>query len=499
MTEARLTVNETADWLRGVAPQGARLTLDSRTAASGDVFVALKGANVDGLDWAAKAIAQGASAVLYEPREAAVDLPVPSAAVADLRRGLGVIASDFYGRPSEKMAGVGVTGTNGKTSVSHWTSALLTRLGVPCAAIGTIGTFFEGKQFPAPALTTPDAASTQTLFRDLQRAGAAGFAIEASSIGLDQGRLLGTAFRTAVFTNLTRDHLDYHGTFEAYEAAKAILFDWPGLQCAVINGDDACGRRFIERTVKRGVRTIAYTIEGRAFEGAEVLSAASIHPAAAGTGFTACWQGRAHDVSVKALGRFNVSNLLATAGAALSLGLAPDDVFAGLATLTPPAGRLQAVTDGEGPLCVVDYAHTPDALEKALSALRETATHRGGRLVAVFGAGGDRDHGKRPLMGEVAARLADAVVVTSDNPRSEAPQSIIDMILAGCGEAKSLTATADRAEAIEAVVAGAEASDVILVAGKGHEDYQEIQGVKHHFSDVETVAKALADRRARND
>ena len=499
MTEVRLTANEAAKWLRQTVAPTARITLDSRTVRLGDVFVALKGEKADGLQWAEKAVAQGAAAVLYEPRETAPAVSVPAAAVADLRRELGVIASDFYGRPSEKMAGVGVTGTNGKTSISHWVSALLTHLGTPCAAMGTIGTFFKGEQFPAPALTTPDAASTQTLFDDLLHAGAAAFAIEASSIGLDQGRLLGTDFKTAVFTNLTRDHLDYHGTFEAYEAAKAILFDWPSLSCAVINADDACGRRFIARTVARGVRTIAYTIEGREVQGAEMLGATAIHPASAGTAFAIVWQGKTHDVSVKSLGRFNVSNLLAAAGAALSLGMESEAVFAGLEKLTPPAGRLQVVPCEKGPLCVVDYAHTPDALEKALTALRETASHRGGRLTAVFGAGGDRDHGKRPLMGEVASRLADAVVVTSDNPRTEDPQSIIDMILSGCGKAPALTAIANRAEAIRRAVGEADGRDVILVAGKGHEDYQEIQGVKHHFSDVETVAQALASRQARND
>lgn len=495
MTEAQGTVERTVAWLKTCTKPEVEMTLDSRAVKPGDVFAALKGAKTDGLAWAEKAAAAGAAAVLYEPRETVPALAVPSLAVPELRQQLGFIASAFYGEPSSKMTGVGITGTNGKTSISHWVSALLTHLGRPCAAIGTIGTFFKGSRFPAPALTTPDAASTQTLFKSLKTAGAEAFAIEASSIGLDQGRLSGTVFETAVFTNLTRDHLDYHGTFEAYEAAKARLFDWPGLTCAVINADDACGRRFIERTVKRGVRTIAYTVTDERAEGAQMLAARAIRPTAAGTAFTALWQGKEYDVAVRAIGRFNVSNLLAVAGTAMSLGYEPAEVFAALGELEPPAGRLQRVASDDGPLCVVDYAHTPDALEKVLTALRETAEHRGGKLRVVFGAGGDRDHGKRPLMGETASRLADAVTVTSDNPRSEDPQSIIDMITAGCGKARTLVTEPDRRLAIEATVAAASPCDVVLVAGKGHEDYQEIQGVKHHFSDVEVVQAALAARR----
>lgn len=496
MTEAQCTVEETVAWLKTCTKPGAEITLDSRAVKPGDVFVALKGAKADGLAWAEKAAAAGAAAVLYEPREAAPSLsvPVPSLSVPELRRRLGFIASAFYGEPSFEMVGIGITGTNGKTSISHWVSALLTCLGQPCAAIGTIGTFFKGSRFPAPALTTPDAASTQTLFKALKTAGAEAFAIEASSIGLDQGRLSGTAFKTAVFTNLTRDHLDYHGTFEAYEAAKARLFDWPGLACAVINADDACGRRFIERTVKRGVRTIAYTVSDETAAGAQMLAARTIRPTASGTAFTALWQGKEYDVAVRAIGRFNVLNLLAVVGTALSLGCEAAEVFATLSELDPPAGRLQRVASDEGPLCVVDYAHTPDALEKVLTALRETAEHRGGKLRVVFGAGGDRDHGKRPLMGETASRLADAVTVTSDNPRSEDPQSIIDMITAGCKAARTLMTEPDRRRAIEATVAEASPCDVVLVAGKGHEDYQEILGVKHHFSDVEVVRAALVAR-----
>lgn len=497
-----MTTSETASarnvtaWLRRTVSSTADITLDSRAVKPGSVFVALKGARCDGLLWARKAIQAGAAAVLYEPRDETPALSVPSLAVPGLRRMLGVVASDFYGAPSSLMAGIGITGTNGKTSISHWTSALLTHLGRPCAAIGTIGTFFKGERFPSPSLTTPDAASTQTLMKQLHAAGAGAFAIEASSIGLEQGRLDGTTFKTAVFTNLTRDHLDYHKTLEAYEAAKAILFDWPGLACAVINAEDAAGRRLAARTVGRGVRTIAYaTRETAALENVEVLRADEIRPTDSGTAFVVHWQGRRYEVQARTLGRFNVSNLLAAAGAVLSLGEDPERVMAQLSRIEPPAGRLQVLAQENAPLCVVDYAHTPDALEKVLVALRDTVGHRGGRLRVIFGAGGDRDHGKRPLMGMTASRLADAVVVTSDNPRSEDPASIIDMVLAGCGEARSLESIIDRREAIMKTVFAAEARDVILVAGKGHEDYQEIMGVKHHFSDVEVVRDALKRRK----
>ena len=313
-------------------------------------------------------------------------------------------------------------------------------------------------------------------------------------------RLDGTAIETAVFTNLTRDHLDYHKTTQAYEAAKAVLFDWPGLKTAVINADDAAGRRFIVRTLERGVRTIATSLyEDCVVDGCEMLTAARITHDESGMRFTLCWQGKCHEVATKVFGRFNVSNFLSAAGAALSLGFDVEAICRALETLHAPVGRLQSVTRPQAPLAVVDYAHTPDALEKVLCALRETAESRGGKLICVFGAGGDRDAGKRPIMGVTASKLADACVITSDNPRTEDPAAIARAIEAGVPADRKHTVRMelDRRTAIVQSICEAQSRDVVLIAGKGHEDYQEVAGVRHPFDDLETAREAFNERHAR--
>ena len=303
-----------------------------------------------------------------------------------------------------------------------------------------------------------------------------------------------------MFTNLTRDHLDYHKTTQAYEEAKALLFDWPQLKTAVINADDAAGRRFIVRTLERGVRTIATSLyEDCVVEGCEMLTAGDIMHDESGMRFTLRWQNENHEVRTQVFGRFNVSNLLEAAGAALSLGFEAEAICRAIETLHAPAGRLQSVTRPQSPLAVVDYAHTPDALEKVLGALRETAESRGGKLICVFGAGGDRDTGKRPIMGEVASRLADACVITSDNPRTEEPASIAQAIAAGVPAERKDTVRVelDRRTAIVESICSAQDRDVILIAGKGHEDYQEIAGVRHPFDDLETAREAFNERYTR--
>lgn len=501
MTEC-LSAQSCAQWLHYTAGDNARLRADSRLLEAGDVFVALRGARVDGLSFAPVAAARRASCMLCEKREDVQQkcAGLAYAEVPDLQTKLGAIASLYYGEPSAGMHGIAITGTNGKTSTSHWVAALLSRLGMPAAAIGTVGTFLEGRQLEQAGLTTPDAATLQLTFKKLLEAGAGAFAVEASSIGLVRHRLDGTALETAVFTNLTRDHLDYHKTLQAYEEAKAVLFEWPELKTAVINADDAAGRRFIDRALERGLRTIATSLyEDCDVAGCEMLLAKNIGHDTCGMRFTLVWAGKEYELSTQVFGRFNVSNLLGTAGAALSLGFDIEAICRALETLQAPAGRLQTVSVPDAPLAVVDYAHTPDALEKVLAALRETAQSRGGRLVCVFGAGGDRDAGKRPIMGEVVSRLADCCVITSDNPRTEDPLAIAQAVAAGVPEDRRdrTHLQLDRRSAIVETLCAANARDVVLIAGKGHEDYQEIAGVKHHFDDLETAREAFNERRVR--
>ncbi|MDP1653046.1 MAG: UDP-N-acetylmuramoyl-L-alanyl-D-glutamate--2,6-diaminopimelate ligase [Rhodocyclaceae bacterium] len=380
---------------------------------------------------------------------------------------------------------VGVTGTNGKTSVTQWVAHALTRLGRKCALVGTLGNGFPGALVPSPN-TTPGAHVLREFLPEIVRQGAQACAMEVSSIGLHQGRVAGIRFDVAIFTNFTRDHLDYHGTMEAYADEKRKLFEMPGLRTAVINLDDAFGRKLAAR-LKGKVHTIGYTLE--AVTGTDtVLRATDL--VETGTGISFMLDGVRFSAPV--VGRFNASNLLAVIGALLAGEEKPGDIAAVLKHITPPAGRMQSVGGADAPLVVVDYAHSPDALEKVLTTLRATATARDGRLVCVFGCGGDRDAGKRPQMGAIAEQLADAVVLTSDNPRNEDPQAIIAAILAGMQSQPAVEP--DRTAAINAAIAQADVRDVILLAGKGHEPYQEIAGVRLPFSDLEIAKSALAGR-----
>lgn len=381
---------------------------------------------------------------------------------------------------------IGVTGTNGKTSVTQWIAQALTARGRKCALVGTLGNGFPGALVPGPN-TTPGAHVLREFLPESVRQGARACAMEVSSIGLHQNRVAGLRFDVAVFTNLTRDHLEYHGTMEAYAAEKAKLFAWPGLRAAVLNLDDAFGRELAGRLRGR-VLTIGYTLEDE--RGADtVLRAAAL--AETGAGLSFALDGIRFEVPV--VGRFNAANLLAVIGALLAGGEKLADIAGALKHIVPPPGRMQPVGGENAPLVVVDYAHSPDALEKVLTTLRGTATARDGRLVCVFGCGGDRDPGKRPQMGAIAERLADAVVVTSDNPRGENPQAIIEQILAGM--TVQPVVEPDRATAIHVAIAQAGERDVILLAGKGHEPYQEIAGVRIPFSDLDCATSALAGRR----
>jgi UDP-N-acetylmuramoyl-L-alanyl-D-glutamate--2,6-diaminopimelate ligase len=495
------TVAQALAWLHQHAGPSANLVSDSRAAQVGDVFVAY---SVDGADnrphiW--KAIERGVVAVLYQPdgypASALEQANTPALPLEHLDQLAGPIAAGWYGEPSETLQVIGITGTNGKTSCSQWIANALSAAGQPCAIVGTLGSGLPGK-LVATGFTTPNAPQLQRSLAELRDAGARAVSMEVSSHALHQGRINGTAFDIAVFTNLSQDHLDYHGTLAAYEASKAILFNWPGLSHVVINHDDAAGRRLLKQ-VRGRVPAIAYGLGLSAgkTKGEKHLSASAIRATPQGTAFTLHSDWGSAEVEVATLGEFNVSNLLAVLGTLLAAGLPFDAALARLTVLAPVEGRMQRVGGraqlGE-PLVVIDYAHTPDALEKTLTALCPVAAQRGGQLICVFGCGGDRDATKRPLMGEIAERLADQVVLTSDNPRSESAAAIIDQIAAGMREPAQARRVEDRAIAILQAIRAARQDDVIVLAGKGHESTQEIAGKKRPFSDHDHALLALAAR-----
>lgn len=462
------------------------LTLDSRAVKAGDLFLAIPGARSDGRDHIADAIGRGAAAVAYESEGAPQmsDSAAQLLPVKGLAQQLSAIAGRFYGEPSRGLHLVGVTGTNGKTSVSQLIAQALDLLGERCGLIGTLGVgFFDALQ--SGKHTTPDPLAVQATLARLKQAGARAVAMEVSSHGLEQGRVAALDFDVAVFTNLSRDHLDYHGSMEAYGAAKAKLFAWPQLKCRVINLDDAFGRQLAAQVAES--RLIGYSLENseaylycsEARFSNDGIEARIVSPQGAGL------------LRSPLLGRFNLSNLLAVVGALLGLNYPLDEILAIMPQLQGPAGRMQRLGGGAQPLVVVDYAHTPDALEQVLRALRP---HVQGELLCLFGCGGDRDRGKRPLMAQIAEALADRVLVTDDNPRTEEPAQIFADIRAGFAQAEAVQFQHGRGEAIAQLIAAAKVGDVLVLAGKGHEDYQEIHGERLHFSDLEEAAKALAVR-----
>jgi UDP-N-acetylmuramoyl-L-alanyl-D-glutamate--2,6-diaminopimelate ligase len=481
-----------ADAFVATLPPLDGITADSRRIASRMAFAAYPGATHDGRAFIDDALARGAAAVVFEARgfQWNARSAVAHAGVANLKASVGPIASSIYGHPSGALWMIGVTGTNGKTSCAHFIARALSQCGRRSAVVGTLGNGFVDALVPA-ANTTPDACELQQSLAGWKRAGAAAVAMEVSSHGLDQGRVNGTAFDVALFTNLTRDHLDYHGTMEAYGEAKARLFAWPGLRAAVVNVGDPFGRTLAERAAGHGVRVTTY--------GAHDASIAAIDVDPRGATMRIVFrtpQGRG-SVSTALAGAFNVQNLQAVLGVLLASDVALDDALAAMSALTAPPGRMERLGGGAAPLVVVDYAHTPDALSQVLTAMRP-AVGAAGRLVCVFGAGGDRDRGKRAPMGEVAGRLADRVVVTSDNPRSEDPGAIAVSIVEGLRSAAAdFIVELDRARAIEQAIGDARAGDVVVIAGKGHEDDQEANGRRLPFSDVQCVARVLADRGVR--
>ena len=462
------------------------LTLDSRKVRPGDLFLAVDGSEQDGRNYIGDAIARGAAAVVYEANDA---LPMQDSEalllpVKGLQAQLSEIAGRFYGEPSRAMRVVAVTGTNGKTSVTQLLAQASDLLGQPCGLIGTLGSGFYGN-LTSGYYTTPDPLAAQATLADLKNAGAKVVAMEVSSHGLDQHRISAVTVALAVLTNLTRDHLDYHGSMQAYAAAKARLFSWPGLRTAVLNIDDAFGRELAAQTT--APRLITYSLDDISAS----IYCRNIRFTAEGIKAEVVTAQGEGNLSSSLLGRFNLSNLLAVIGALLGLGHSLEQILAVISKLQGPVGRMQVLGGQEQPLVVVDYAHTPDALEQVLSALRPHVAPNG-RLLCLFGCGGERDAGKRALMAEVVERLADGAVVTDDNPRSEDPAAIRTDILKGFSASAAVTEVAERGAAIAQLIAQANATDVIVLAGKGHEDYQEINQQRNHFSDIEQAEQALA-------
>jgi UDP-N-acetylmuramoyl-L-alanyl-D-glutamate--2,6-diaminopimelate ligase len=470
------------------------MALDSRQVHEGDLFCALVGEHGHGLDHARQAVARGAAAVIFEPvpQMAVPDLSVPAIAVPALNGHISAIAARFFGDPSAAVPIIGVTGTNGKSSCVHLLAQTLSVGEQACGMLGTLGYGFLNSLQPATH-TTPDAITVQAQLARLRAAGARWVAMEVSSHGLAQRRVEAVRFHIALFTNLSRDHLDYHQDLDAYFAAKQRLFTWPGLAAAIVNGDDARAEALLQ-TVVPASRKVRYGLQPQSSEGVDdVLWAQAVRPRPEGLeiSVTGSW-GEAH-LRTPLMGVFNASNVLAVLAVLLVAGVPLRTAAERLSRVHPVPGRM-ARHGGHGkPTVVVDYAHTPDALDKALRACRQ---HAAGELWCVFGCGGDRDRGKRAQMGAIAARLADHLILTDDNPRSEVPAAIIADIQAGLPVNAGHSVIHDRAAAIAYALACARPGDVVLVAGKGHEDYQIVGARRLPFSDTEQVIRHLQEYRA---
>ena len=503
-------------YLRDLTSADAKVSADSRQIQAGDIFFAYpvgrRNALRDGRNYIAAALANGAAAVVFDPADGVADeyLDSPQCfAIENLAILVGKLCAEWYDYPSKKLNVIGVTGTNGKTSVTQWLSQALNDASHRTASMGTLGTGFPGALIQT-GYTTPDAPLLQTQLKELLDTGAHQVAIEISSHALDQDRISGLDIHTAVFTNLTQDHLDYHGTMEEYAQTKAKLFQQPMIQNAIINFDDQFGRELALKLLATGGPQVwGYALSKDAFAGFEKFGdrlkcVYSTDTVFTHTGYQSqfnCDEIGSATVQLAVLGEFNLSNCLAVWTVLLAQGFSSEEASKRMAKLSPVVGRMELIPLSkiqitEGPFIVVDYAHTPDALSKALGALRPIASQRGGKLWCVFGCGGNRDSGKRSQMGRVAQEFADHIIITSDNPRSEDPTSIIAMIQAGMsGSLLHVQTMLDRAAAIMAAVRHADIKDVVLVAGKGHESTQEINGKKFDFSDQEHIRLAAGGSR----
>jgi UDP-N-acetylmuramoyl-L-alanyl-D-glutamate--2,6-diaminopimelate ligase len=497
--------------LRDITSADARVSADSRQIQAGDIFFAYAvghgNALRDGRHYIAAALSNGAAAVVFDPVDEVANtyLDHPQCfAVENLTAMVGKLCAEWYGYPSKQLNIIGVTGTNGKTSVTQWLSQASNDANPRTAVLGTLGVGFPGDLMQT-GYTTPDAPLLQTQLKKLLDAGAQQVAVEISSHALDQDRISGLDVHTAVFTNLTQDHLDYHGTMLEYGQAKAKLFQQPMLQNAIINFDDPFGRELAMKLLgAEGPKVWGYALNKEAFAEFEkfgdrlkrVYAKETALTAAGYQSYFSCDEIGSSAVQLAVIGEFNLSNCLAVWSVLLAQGFSSEEASKRMTKLSSVPGRMELIHISnsqrtEGPLVVVDYAHTPDALTKALNALRPIASQRGGKVWCVFGCGGDRDSGKRPQMGRVAQEFADHIIITSDNPRSEDPVSIIAMIQAGMlGDLMHVQTIPDRAAAIMAAVRHADIKDIVLVAGKGHESTQEINGKKYDFSDQEHIRLA---------
>ena len=501
------TPTQAAQWMHQHVT--GTLSSDSRALSPGDGFIAWPGTVVDARKYVPDAMQRGAAACLVEQDGVsafALD-GTTTASFQGLKGSTGLIASEFFGTPSAALSVVAVTGTNGKTSTVWWLAQALSILpaeqALPCGMVGTLGVgrpptgaAVSGAQAVASVIstgmTTPDPVLLQRTLRQFVTEGLKACAMEASSIGIEEHRLGGTRIRVAVFTNFTQDHLDYHASMAAYWDSKRKLFSWPGLECVVVNVDDAQGAQLAQ--VLAGEQLDVWTVSCRQ---SARLQARAIGYGSNGLRFEVVEDEQVHILQTCMIGTYNVSNLLGVIAAMRGLGVPLQAAVQACTALHPVPGRMECLGEVGGPMVVIDYAHTPDALGQALSALRPLATERGGRLWCVFGCGGDRDPSKRPLMGAIASQKSDQVVVTSDNPRSERPEAIIAQILLGLVQSKAVTVQTDRGLAIADAISRAESHDVLLLAGKGHEATQEVAGAKHPFVDRDHAERALQSRTGR--
>lgn len=464
------------------------LEIDSRKVDSNSIFCAYPGVSNDGRDYIKNAVNAGARAILYEPG-INLELPIKNIPVKNLIYYVGLLAAHKYHNPSHKFYTIGVTGTNGKTSITHWLNQLYTRLGNTTAIIGTIGAGLYSNIMDYE-VTTPDPITVQKLLAAFADSKVDLLAMEVSSHSLHQGRVNGVAFKSAIFTNLSQDHLNYHKTMEAYYQAKADLFYWDGLEHAIINVDDEYGSRLnveLNNAIiknNNSLQVFTYGINGGD------LRAHDIQITLSGMSFRLKYRNEEFIVRVKVIGRFNVYNILAVVASMIARGYKLAVLVPLLSELKPVCGRMDTIIQNNGPLIVVDYAHTPDALLNTLKTLKEV--RHTGKLYCVVGCGGNRDRTKRPIMGNIATSIADYTYITSDNPRYEEPEKIIKQIVRGV-VSTNYSVIVDRTRAIAKAIKHAKANDIILIAGKGHETYQEIKGIKHHFSDFE-VARFILDK-----
>ncbi len=480
----------------------AHVVTDSRQVRPGDTFLAYPGERADGRNFIAQAIAAGANAIVWDYQDFSwnPEWIIPNLPVSELKSKAGLIADHVYGHPSQNLWVVGITGTNGKTSGCHWYAQAMANLSRKTAIIGTLGNGFVA-ELEGSENTTPDATVLQRMLNQFKQHGAESVAMEVSSHGIAQGRLNGTVFSVAVLTNLSRDHLDYHQDMDAYAATKARLFFWPGLKYAVVNMDDVLGVELSRQLANTSIQVIGYGFNYPEFAHAKHFSmvyGSNLQADIDGIEFDIEYEHVREHIALNVLGKFNASNVLAVVASLMASGIDLPDAIKALSDVRTLTGRMEKHGAADQPIVIVDYAHTPDALEKVLCTLREilrkshttAMSTRRPRLTCVVGCGGDRDKGKRPLIGEVATRLADSVIFTSDNPRTEDPQQIIRDIVAGA-TGRHHQIEVDRASAIYQAIDNARFGDVVLIAGKGHEKFQDVAGRKIPFDDAEIVQQVL--------